>query len=238
MKQLSNRCYNVLNFYYGNLDSFYAPETWIVAKKRILEEHNLLNQYILAHIKEEKFQKEIDRLYTIQLYCVVYLEEELENGFFLELVNKLLSLPIPDYYVFSPILLILLSNSDLTEELVEKIYEKIRNEILPTEYHSTCGLGNPPYDYRYHILKREETSKSLVSKILNSYDEVSLEELKEYFQTVLWDMNEQLVDQKIKRIEDIKGNKELERDFHYFQIIQEYIKNRNSAQKPVYRKTF
>lgn len=115
--------------------------------EKYLEENNLKNC-----IKKEN--------YYLLLYCVIF-KEELVN-------NDILDILVDNYEnKLSPFFDILRMNSKLNDEIVSKIINII-NEMCDCFKRCTY-LGYLPFDYRYHILKREEISYEIKKKILDTY---------------------------------------------------------------------
>lgn len=230
MQDMNQKCKYIFNFFYGNLDRMYAPELQESERKHLIEYQEKLDSYLLSHIEDDGFQKEILPFYWIQLYSIVYLETKVTNEVFLSLVKNLLKCSTPDYNCLCPHILVLMAENNLTEDIIRTIAKKIEEEI---QLIPTYRLGHIPYDYRYHLLKREETPEDMKGKILSSYDELSLEELYDFMQEIFDELNGELVRYKIKDVSQITAIPNLKREYHYFQIMKEYFNNRTKKEKIV-----
>lgn len=230
MQDMNRLCHEIFNFYYGDVDRMYAPELQESERKRLIEKKEKLDSYLLSRLEDDSFQKEIISFYWIQLYSIVYLKNKLKKEVFLSLVQNFLKCKTPDHNCLSPYVLVLMSENHLTEDIICTINKKIEEEIqvLPA-----YRLGNIPYDYRYHLLKREETPEDIQGKILSSYDEFSLEELQDIIQKVLDELNNDFVSYKIKDISQIDAIPDLKREYHYFQIMKKYYSDRIKKEKIV-----
>lgn len=230
MQDMNQQCNYIFKFFYGDLDRMYVPKLYESEQKRLREEMKKIDSYLLSNFEKDDFQTEILPFYWIQLYSIVYLENRLKQEIFLSLVENLLKCPTPDYNCLSPYVLLLMSENCLTEDIIRTIDKKIEEE---TQYTPAYRLGHMPYDYRYQLLKREETPEDIKGKILSSYDELTLEELHDVMQEVLDELNSEFILYKIKDVNQIGAIPNLKREYHYFQIMKKYYSDRNKKEKIV-----
>lgn len=101
--------------------------------------------------------------YFVLLYLIIY-ESEFTEKYKEKIVSALLE-HMNDKHI-NPILSILMMETELTDGIVEKIIKITNKEYLE---HHVQELGNKPFDYRYHILKRKEISNELKQIILERY---------------------------------------------------------------------
>lgn len=158
-----------------------------------------------------------------------YLEEKLKDNQFMELVRTLLFKEnLPENFL-SPLILILMSKKFFPEEIIRKIYEKLELQLQ----NPWSELGEPPYDYRYHLLKREETPEDIVGDLLTTYDKLSMEELNDFMQKILDEINDELRNHQIINSHQIETIPQLKMEYHYFELMKEYYHNRMKKQKSV-----
>ncbi len=140
----------------------------------------------------------------------------------------LLKEDLPETFL-SPLILILMSNKTFPEEIIRRIYENLELQLQ----NSWGELGKPPYDYRYHLLKREETPEDIMGNLLATYDKLSMEELNDFMQGILYEINYELRNHQIINSHQIETIPQLKMEYHYFELMKEYYHNRMKKQKSV-----
>jgi len=160
MKKINRSCYEIISFLNARNGSMYAFEALDRMKKQALENQKEVEKYL----EKNKLQNCINSdNYYLLLYCVVFKEELITSDILNIIINNC------DNKIL-PFLHILMMNSKLSDEIVLKIIKKI--EEIDSDRKNSVSLGYLPFDYRYHILKREEISDELKEKILSTYDDI------------------------------------------------------------------
>lgn len=223
-KILESNCLAIMNFASGAYDSLYAPELYVSERARFKKIKGEVDTY-LSSILEETSSLACQRFsYTIILYMAYYFEAQIEEETFFSLVSYLLEEKQPKYSHFSPVIYLLQSERTFPPDVIQKISEKVEAEALEEgiERHTKA-----PYDLGYFFLRREETPENIKEKYLKIYNLIPYTELIESLEEFVNDLNSDLCDQQITDISQIKGNKYLEWDYHYYQVMQEYVRKRN-----------
>lgn len=156
-----------------------------------------------------------NKYYDILLYLIIY-ENELTEKYKNDIVFSVLDNRTNDYY--NPILHILMMKTELNNEIVKRIIDITDQEYVDQYYNY---LGNKPFDYRYHILKRKEISLELKNQVLERYEfDDSYEEDEE--RQIYYDVEFELKhgNRKISSLEDIENNKELSDEIRAYQLIK------------------
>lgn len=127
------------------------------ARKEALESQKIIEKYL----ETNKIENCSDNYYLL-LYCVIYKEELINEDILKTIIdncdNKIL-----------PFLYITMMESNLNDEIVLKLINK--KEEIDDGFMIRADLGHLPFDYRYHILKREEISYEIKEKILSTYND-------------------------------------------------------------------
>ena len=230
LEQINAKCYGIFKLRYNDhLFNMYALDLYDRELNRVKALEQEVTNLISNYLNQDDLYQKNANIYYVQLYAVHYLEEKLENNQFMELVRTLLLREdLPETFL-SPLILILMSNKTFPDEIIRKIYEKLELQLQS----SWIKLGKPPYDYRYHLLKREETKEDIVGKLLATYDDLDLEKLRELMQEILDELNGELVKYKIKDTSQIETIPQLKMEYHYFQTMKNYYYNRIKKQKHV-----
>lgn len=230
LEKINRKCYEIFSFVYDK-HKFRMYESLLFSKEQ--ERVNSLNEevknFISANLRKELLYQEDSNLYYIQLYTVCFMENKLNDNQFLKILEILLSEENYPENFLSPLILILMSERKLQEDSIRKIYEKIKIQLQSINY----NLGDTPYDYRYHLLKRKETPEDIIGELLTTYDELGLVELHELIQEVMDELNSELRVHKIKNIQQIESIPSLKMEHHYFQVMKQYWNTRNKKEKIV-----
>lgn len=230
LEQINAKCYAIFKFRYNDRwFNFYAQDLYDRESNRIKNLENELTDLISSHLNNDNLYRKNSQIYYVQLYAVHYLEEKLEDNQFMELIRiLLLKEDLPETFL-SPLILILMSNKTFPEEIIRRIYENLELQLQ----NSWGELGKPPYDYRYHLLKREETPEDIMGNLLATYDKLSMEELNDFMQGILYEINYELRNHQIINSHQIETIPQLKMEYHYFELMKEYYHNRMKKQKSV-----
>ena len=155
MENINAESFNVISFIRERQSNMYSRELLEETRKNALESQKVIEKYL-----EENKIENCSANYYLLLYCVIY-KEHLVNEDMLKTIidncdNKIL-----------PFLYITMMENKLSDEIVLKIINKI--EEMNLDYKSSVDFGHLPFDYRYHILKREEISNNLKEIVLSTY---------------------------------------------------------------------
>ena len=204
LKEINELCYRIMSFYDYNLRCNKAVNDELYSKLNEEYLNNLLiaNDNINAKTVK-KLKKDYNTYQDIFNYCFVFKEELMSNDLLIEILkNNYVKL------CFS----ILQMNKDLNDEIIKLILNTINND---RNY-----VGKMPYDYRYHILKREEISDDIKQDLLISYNKDELENIVE---EIGFDLEDEFTLNKIQNISDLKKNNDLYREYIAYNIMRRYL---------------
>lgn len=227
---LERKCLEIMKFASGAFYSFYSTNLYRSEIKRIEQLKKEVDESLLSILGDSCSLNSSDFSYTTILYTIYYFESQLEEDAFLSLVFSLLERKQPEYIYFSPIVYLLQSERMLSSDIIRKIPEKIEKEGLEKQIEEHAKA---PYDIGYFFLRREETPEDIKKKYLKEYDLIPFDELKESLEEFMNDFNSDLRNEHITDYSQIKGNKVLEWDYHYYQVMQEYVTKRISTKEKV-----
>ena len=225
---LERKCLEVMNFASGAFFGLYAADLYQSEKMRIRKLKKELDDSLASVLREFHLLDSSAFSYTTILYTIYYFEKQLEEETFLSLASSLLERKQPEYLYFSPIIYLLQSERTFSPDIIRKISEKIENEELEEEIKNHTQA---PYDISYFFLRREETPEDMKEKYLKRYDAIPFDELRESLGEFIEDFNSDLWNQQITNVSQIKGNKSLEWDYHYYQTMQKYVTKRREKVK-------
>lgn len=225
---LEKKCLHIMNFASGAYYSLYSPDVYLSQMNMIQKEKEEVDIYLLSLLKDGSILENQELSYTTVLYIIYYLENQIEEKTFVSLISYLLEKKQPEYFYFSPIVYLLQSESVLPPDVICKISKKIETDALEEDIEKHT---EPPYDLGYFFLRREETPVDIKKKYLEIYDLMSYNKLKKSLESFIDDFNSDLCNHKITDISQIKGNRVLEWDYCYYQVMQEYVKKRNVNKK-------
>lgn len=228
IETLNKKCREILYFLYGNVERLYSLELYTKETKRLTTVQEEVKKALVEQINKETFMSKIKQSPYIALYLINNPEETLTKETWDSLVKIVIEHSTIETSFKSPLLILLMTKKDLKEDTIKTIYKKIQTiqeQAIPID------LGTLPYDYKYYILRRKETDPDTQASILTHYDQIPCHTLVEKIEEFVFDLNEQLEKHKIKNLKEIQGNKELERDYHYFQIMQKYFSSRSKKEK-------
>lgn len=145
----------------------------LIGKRLLSDEEQIIRQIIeLKKVIDNVLNEEIiisslananENYYTL-LYLIIY-ESDLTYKYKEQIINALLDNISQNK--LSPVLSILMLNSSLNDEIAERIIDITSKEYVN---YNRSNLGIKPFDYRYHLLKRQEISPVNKEKVLDRYD--------------------------------------------------------------------
>jgi len=154
MENINKESCKVIRFLREKNSNLYSYELIEKNRKEALESQKIIEKYL----EENKIENCSDNYYLL-LYCVIFKEELINEDILKTIINNC------DNKIL-PFLHILMMESKLNDEIVLKILNKI--EEINDGFMRNVELGYLPFDYRYHILKREEISYYVKEKILST----------------------------------------------------------------------
>ena len=212
MENINKSCYEIISFLNARKSSMYSYEALEKMRKIALENQKEVEKYL----EENKLKDYINSdNYYLLLYCVEF-KEKLITYDILNIIidncdNKIL-----------PFLTILMMNGKLNDEIVLKIIKKM--EEIDSDRKTCVSLGYLPFDYRYHILKREEISDEVKEKVLSTYDDIEYIKQEIYIDLDnelgekgislnVWDVPDEI----ISRFPELKDQKRALESIHNYQ---------------------
>lgn len=160
---INKSCFDVINYFnnkyrYKDLYEKKYSMSDRIEKENLFKKLNMMiDSKVINNLKNNYY-----KYYYIYLFCVLFKEQLVTSEDIEGIVNNVYN---ADYYS------LLLSNKKLNNEIVLKILDLLKNN-------NYVYLGEIPFDYRYHIIKRNEISDDIKDKVMSSY---SKEELKEIY---------------------------------------------------------
>ena len=110
---------------------------------------------------------------------------------------------------------ILEMNKKLNDEIILFILDQMESD----KYYK----GLEPYDYRYHILKRNEISEYIKEKIFKKY---SKQELIDVVNDIKYNLDNELYINDINNKTDLFKNDELYNDYMTYKYMKSHIKQK------------
>lgn len=228
--QLEKKCFEIMNFASGAFYSLCSASLYVKEEKRVKQLKEEVDDFLQSILKDSSFMNQGNFSYTTILYTIYYFEKELTEETFSFLVSSLIERKQPIYSNFSPMIYLLQTERALKSNTIRRISEKIEREDLEKEIEPHARA---PYDLAYFFLRRGETPKDVVKKYLKKYDFLSFSILKTSLGEFMDDFNSDLQNQQITNISQIKGNKNLEWDYQYYQVMKEYISKRKDVKEKI-----
>lgn len=207
LEKINEICYHIMSFYDYNLHckSMFTSKVF-----EQIENEYKDNIFKMKDEVNEETIKRIGKDYAkypdIFNYCIVFDEKLISNNMIFRLLQKNI---VKCYFN------ILEMNKKLNDEIVLVILDKMKNE--------KCYKGNNPYDYRYHILKRNEISDFIKDEMLNRY---SRKELEDIVETIKYDLEDDLNINGIKNKTDLFKNDELYNDYITYKKMKNHLKQK------------
>jgi len=156
MENINKEGWNVISFLREKNGNLYSHELLEKTRKQALESQKIIEKYL----EKNKIENSSDNYYLL-LYCVIFKEELINEDILKTIIDNCDNKIVPFLYIT-------MMESKLNDEIVLKIINKI--EEMNIGLKRSADFGQLPFDYRYHILKREEISYDIKEKILSTYN--------------------------------------------------------------------
>ncbi len=228
--RLEKKCFEIMNSASGAFYSLCSTSLYVKEGKRVKQIKEEVDDFLQSILKDSSFMNWDNFSYTTILYIIYYFEKELTEETFSFLTSSLIERKQPTYLNFSPMIYLLQTERALSSHTIRRISEKIEREDLAKEIEPHTRT---PYDFAYYFLRRGETPKDVVEKYLKKYDSLPFSILKTSLDEFMDDFNSDLQNEQITNISQIKGNKNLEWDYQYYQVMKEYISKRKDVKEKI-----
>ena len=161
-------CSRIVNFYNQEINGEINYNEYNINKTK--EMNRLLKKLLL--VVNSNLVKDLNHNYSayyyIYIFCLIYKEDLLNQEDILNLSK------IGNFFN------ILELNKKLSNEIICEILSSIKKNS------KKYNLGPFPYDYRYHIIKRDEIHESIKEEVISLY---SNEEINELLKAISNDLN-------------------------------------------------
>lgn len=160
MKLLNDKCEYVLRVYLYD-SHIYAQDLREQMIKEAKEYQEEINKKINEQLLQESLSNPKENYYILLyiIYFEIHLTKELNETIALSLLKNM------DNEI-NPILIILMSSLEISNKVVESILTITTDEYIEENFNK---LGEKPFDFRYHILKRKEVNERLKNEVLKKY---------------------------------------------------------------------
>jgi len=200
LSKLNEKCKRTIYLYQIRNSTLYHPRKLLEMKKELLINIKELNAKINENIIKDSI-KNPKKYYDILLYSIIFREDLINHQIILLILNN-------SKEKINPIDFILLMNNDLNDEIVSKILTmKVDNELIK------------PFDWKYHIIKREEISDNLKQKVLVNYKENELEDALDIIHN---DLQDEFIDKGTNNLEKLKQYKNILDENRAYTILKKY----------------
>lgn len=197
---LIEKCKRTIFLYQNRNSNLYKPKYLLEMKKELLNNIKELNEKIDENIINNSIKKP-KKCYEVLLYSIIFKEDLVNHDVILLVLNN-------SEGKINPVSLILSMNKDLNDEIISKILTmKIDN-----------GLRKP-FDWRYHILKREEISDNLKQEVLNYYKE---DEIEKIVDEIYNDLQDEFEDKGKHSLDSLKKYKNILKEHRAYTILKTY----------------
>lgn len=192
--------------YLNNLHNF-------VDYNRLKELKKMLEELKVEFINVDKndikqLAQDIEKNYY-KLFCIFILKDELFTEE-LDIIKNMIDQNKYKYHLFYELLI---SELELDDEIIENILQE-----------TTFIRLEKPFDYKYHILKRQNVSNEMCEKVLKTYSNI---ELDEDVEQIYYDLECEFNKKKISSIEEIKKYPYLEKEYKVYKMLKNYQKQKN-----------
>ena len=207
LEKINEICYHIMSFYDYNLHckSMFTSKVF-----EQIENEYKDNIFKMKDEVNEETIKRIGKDYAkypdIFNYCIVFDEKLISNNMIFRLLQKNI---VKCYFN------ILEMNKKLNDEIILFILDQMESD----KYYK----GLEPYDYRYHILKRNEISEYIKEKIFKKY---SKQELIDVVNDIKYNLDNELYINDINNKTDLFKNDELYNDYMTYKYMKSHIKQK------------
>ena len=204
INKLCYECISYENMLQSDKNKYYTYEY----ENSFLSNLKKLNTLITPSLIES-LNDNYDKYYYIYLFCIKYKEYLLTNDNIVEML--ILAKEKNEYELFD----ILAMNRELNDEIVLCILEKIKKE------NNLRYLGDNPFDYRYHILRRKEISEKVKEKVLSTYN---ISELKSILRMLGNDINKKVFREDLSSVEELYKDKQFREECETYTYLNKTLK--------------
>lgn len=197
---LNQKCSRTIFLYQNRNSNSFSINMRKELLKNIMEINDTINKNTIDECYED-----FNKNYNILLYIILFREDLVSHKIILDVLNNSLS----GKTLFASIIdLILTMKKELNDEIISKIL------LLKNKSHL-----QKPYDWRFHILKRNEISNDLKKQILETYTEL---ELKKIVDEIYSNLKEEYADNEGKTLEELKEFKNILEEQRAYDILKQY----------------
>ena len=213
MKLLNDKCEYVLRVYLYD-SHIYAQDLREQMIKEAKEYQEEINKKINEQLLQESLSNPKENYYILLyiIYFEIHLTKELNETIALSLLKNM------DNEI-NPILIILMSSLEISNKVVESILTITTDEYIEENFNK---LGEKPFDFRYHILKRKEVNERLKNEVLKKY-QICFDEEAEATQ-IYYDILFELESKQIKTKEELENYKDLVDEIRCYKILKKMNK--------------
>ena len=200
---INKSCFDVINYYnirYRYKDLFEKKYSMSdrIEKENLFKKLNMIIDSKLINNLNNNYYK----YYYIYLFCVLFKEQLVSSQDIEGIVKNVYN---ADYYS------LLLSNKKLSNEIVLKILDLLKDN-------NYVYLGEIPFDYRYHIIKRNEISDDIKEKVMNSYSKEELKEISKELKEII--LFEGLYYSEIDSKDNMFNDKNISDEYRVYQRLK------------------
>lgn len=213
MKLLNDKCEYVLRTCLDNSKNYTVHEKMLEESKKYQQE---INRQINEQLIQESLLNPKENYYI--LFYIIYFEfnltKELNESIALSLLKNM------DNEI-NPILTISMSNLEISNKLVKYILTITTDEYVKENF---SKLGEKPFDFRYHILKRKEINEELKNEVLKKYQVCYDFDEDDEATQLYYDILFEIESKNIKTKEELEKYKDLVDEIRCYKILKKMNK--------------
>ena len=200
---INKSCFDVINYYnirYRYKDLFekkYSMSDRIEKENLFKKLNMIIDSKLISNLNNNYY-----KYYYIYLFCVLFKEQLVSSQDIEGIVKNVYN---ADYYS------LLLSNKKLSNEIVLKILDLLKDN-------NYVYLGEIPFDYRYHIIKRNEISDDIKEEVMNSYSKEELKEISKELKEII--LFEGLYYSEIDSKDNMFNDKNISDEYRVYQRLK------------------
>ena len=199
---INKSCFDVINYFnnkYRYKDLYEKKYSMFdkIDKENLFKKLNMIiDSKVISELKNDYY-----KYYYIYLYCVLFKEQLITSEDIEGIVNNVYN---ADYYS------LLLSNKKLSNKTVSKILDLLKDN-------NYVYLGKIPFDYRYHIIKRNEISDDIKNKVVDSYSKEELKKINKELKDII--LFEELYYSEIDSKDNMFNDKNISDEYRVYQRL-------------------
>ena len=215
MKLLNDKCEYVLRVYLYD-SHIYAQDLREQMIKEAKEYQEEINKKINEQLLQESLSNPKENYYILLyiIYFEIHLTKELNETIALSLLKNM------DNEI-NPILIILMSSLEISNKVVKYILTITTDEYIEENFNK---LGEKPFDFRYHILKRKEISEELKNEVLKKYQVCYDFDEDDEATQLYYDILFEIESKNIKTKEELEKYKDLVDEIRCYKILKKMNK--------------